>query len=297
MKSADVHNLKDDELVAKLIDAKEEAFNLRFRHATGELENTARLGQAKRDIARLITVGYPSEEAEVARKVADVLGVTVEDLSTGDNEWDTFEEPYHFSADGFVIRKHLSYRIAQEALHNIVKHSGASRATVSLSTDGAEAVLSVADDGVGFDAAGVDHKDTLGLVSMRERARLVQGLKDRGHDVAQIDMTSGIQNIGTFEPQSNDTVIDASGLVLAPGFIDIHNHSDDEIGKQPLAQSQIAQGITSMVLGPDGYSPYPVGPWLDERRRDPAAERPGCCWRSAPCLCCARWAPVSPAAT
>ena len=56
MESADVHNLKDDELVAKLIDAKEEAFNLRFRHATGELENTARLGQAKRDIARLITV-------------------------------------------------------------------------------------------------------------------------------------------------------------------------------------------------------------------------------------------------
>ena len=56
MKSAEVHNLKDDELVVKLIDAKEEAFNLRFRHATGELENTARLGQAKRDIARLITV-------------------------------------------------------------------------------------------------------------------------------------------------------------------------------------------------------------------------------------------------
>lgn len=56
MKSAEVHNLKDDELVTKLIDAKEEAFNLRFRHATGELENTARLGQSKRDIARLVTV-------------------------------------------------------------------------------------------------------------------------------------------------------------------------------------------------------------------------------------------------
>jgi N-acyl-D-amino-acid deacylase len=80
-----------------------------------------------------------------------------------------------------------------------------------------------------------------------------------------------IQNIGTFEPQSNDTVIDATGLVLAPGFIDVHNHSDDEIGKQPLAQSQIAQGITTIVLGPDGYSPYPVGPWLEARRRDPAA--------------------------
>jgi large subunit ribosomal protein L29 len=56
VKSAEVHNLKDDELVVKLIDAKEEAFNLRFRHATGELENTARLGDAKRDVARLITV-------------------------------------------------------------------------------------------------------------------------------------------------------------------------------------------------------------------------------------------------
>ena len=56
MKSAEVHNLTDDELVENLINAKEEAFNLRFRHATGELENTARLGQAKRDVARLITV-------------------------------------------------------------------------------------------------------------------------------------------------------------------------------------------------------------------------------------------------
>jgi len=56
MKAAEAHNLKDDELVAKLIDAKQESFNLRFKHATGELENTARLGQAKRDIARLLTV-------------------------------------------------------------------------------------------------------------------------------------------------------------------------------------------------------------------------------------------------
>src|SRR3954466_13279580 len=56
MKASEVHNLKDDELVAKLIDAKQEAFNLRFRHAAGELENTSRLGAAKKDIARLLTV-------------------------------------------------------------------------------------------------------------------------------------------------------------------------------------------------------------------------------------------------
>jgi large subunit ribosomal protein L29 len=56
MKAQEVHNFKDDELVAKLIEAKQEAFNLRFRHATGELENTARLSVARRDVARLLTV-------------------------------------------------------------------------------------------------------------------------------------------------------------------------------------------------------------------------------------------------
>jgi large subunit ribosomal protein L29 len=56
MKGSEVHNLKDDELVSRLLEAKQEAFNLRFRHATGELENTSRLGVAKRDIARLLTV-------------------------------------------------------------------------------------------------------------------------------------------------------------------------------------------------------------------------------------------------
>jgi len=56
MKGSEVHDLKDDELIAKLIDARQEAFNLRFRQATGELENTSRVGQARRDVARLLTV-------------------------------------------------------------------------------------------------------------------------------------------------------------------------------------------------------------------------------------------------
>ena len=56
MKSQEAHNLKDNELVAKLHDAKQEAFNLRFRHATGELENTAGIIRARRDVARLLTI-------------------------------------------------------------------------------------------------------------------------------------------------------------------------------------------------------------------------------------------------
>jgi large subunit ribosomal protein L29 len=51
-----VHALSDQDLVERLKDAREEAFNLRFRHATGELENTAGLAGSRRDLARLLTV-------------------------------------------------------------------------------------------------------------------------------------------------------------------------------------------------------------------------------------------------
>jgi large subunit ribosomal protein L29 len=56
VKSTEVHALDDHEVVEKLKDAREEEFSLRFRHATGELENTARIGAARRDVARLLTV-------------------------------------------------------------------------------------------------------------------------------------------------------------------------------------------------------------------------------------------------
>ena len=56
MKGSDVHALSDHDLVERLKQARGEAFNLRFRHATGELENTAGLAGARRDVARLMTV-------------------------------------------------------------------------------------------------------------------------------------------------------------------------------------------------------------------------------------------------
>lgn len=56
MKAAEAHALQDAELVQRLKEAREEAFNLRFRHATGELENTAGIGAARREVARLLTV-------------------------------------------------------------------------------------------------------------------------------------------------------------------------------------------------------------------------------------------------
>jgi len=73
------------------------------------------------------------------------------------------------------------------------------------------------------------------------------------------------------KPLAGDTVIEAAGLVVAPGFIDIHNHSASELASEPAAASQVAQGITTVVLGPDGGSPWPIGEYLDERRRSPAS--------------------------
>src|SRR6267143_1279708 len=80
-----------------------------------------------------------------------------------------------------------------------------------------------------------------------------------------------IAQIGNFKPEHKDRVIDAKGLVLAPGFIDIHNHSTDGLQTDPLAETQIAQGITSLVVGADGDSPWPLPPWLDALRKNPAA--------------------------
>ena len=56
MKAAEAHALGDQDLVEQIKQARQETFNLRFRHATGELENTAGLGGSRRDLARLLTV-------------------------------------------------------------------------------------------------------------------------------------------------------------------------------------------------------------------------------------------------
>jgi large subunit ribosomal protein L29 len=55
-KAVEVHNLEDPQLVEFVDNARRDLFNLRFQHATGQLENTARLKQAKTDLARGMTV-------------------------------------------------------------------------------------------------------------------------------------------------------------------------------------------------------------------------------------------------
>ncbi len=56
MKAVDLRGKSDDELKDQLLDLRKEGFNLRFQAASGQLENTARVGQVTRDIARIKTI-------------------------------------------------------------------------------------------------------------------------------------------------------------------------------------------------------------------------------------------------
>ena len=70
------------------------------------------------------------------------------------------------------------FRVAQEALSNVIRHAEATVATVRLRQTDGGLLLAVSDNGVGFDPADPGTSASLGLVSMRERARLVNGTLD-----------------------------------------------------------------------------------------------------------------------
>ncbi len=64
MKAEDIRAKSDDELRDELRDLKKEAFNLRFQQASGQLENTARVRDVRRDIARVQTVLNDRRQAQ-----------------------------------------------------------------------------------------------------------------------------------------------------------------------------------------------------------------------------------------
>ena len=73
MKAVEVHNFDDTQLVEFVADARQEIFNLRFQHATGQLENTARLRAAKKELARGLTVARQRNldvDAEIRKQKA-----------------------------------------------------------------------------------------------------------------------------------------------------------------------------------------------------------------------------------
>ena len=83
----------------------------------------------------------------------------------------------------------------------------------------------------------------------------------RGDSIAAVGLLSGA---------SAKVTLDASGLVVAPGFIDIHSHGRRGIFETPTAANYLHEGVTTLVEGPDGSSPIPLGPFLDRIAKRPS---------------------------
>ena len=89
-------------------------------------------------------------------------------------------------------------------------------------------------------------------------------------DVAVKDGT--ITAIGDLSGLQAQKILDASGLVVAPGFIDAHSHSDTSFLRDSSGASRIYQGVTTEVSGQCGYSPFPA---LPERMKKTISELDG----------------------
>ena len=80
-----------------------------------------------------------------------------------------------------------------------------------------------------------------------------------------------IAAVGVLTPRSGESVIDARGLVLAPGFIDTHSHADDGLFERPDALAVVSQGITTIIGGQDGGSSIPLAAYFARLEKQPAA--------------------------
>lgn len=77
--------------------------------------------------------------------------------------------------------------------------------------------------------------------------------------------------VGALTPETDETVIDAEGLVLAPGFIDAHSHHDRQAERTPDMTAVTAQGVTTIVVGQDGESAYPLTTYFAALAKSPLA--------------------------
>ena len=78
---------------------------------------------------------------------------------------------------------------------------------------------------------------------------------------ADVGISEGkISAIGDLGEAEAARTIDGTGLIVAPGFIDMHSHSDMALFNDPGGESKVHQGVTTEVTGNCSYSPFPLGP-------------------------------------
>jgi N-acyl-D-amino-acid deacylase len=80
-----------------------------------------------------------------------------------------------------------------------------------------------------------------------------------------------ITALGNLRDATAATRVDARGLVVAPGFIDIHSHGRRGIFTVPTAENYLREGVTTMIEGPDGGSPLPLAPFFDSFAKTPVS--------------------------
>ncbi len=119
----------------------------------------------------------------------------------------------------------------------------------------------------GCESSEAGHTPTFVIVG----ATVVDGSGAEGREVNVRVRGDRIADIGTFEPARGEDVIEADGLVLAPGFIDTHSHHDNGLDEMPDALAAVSQGITTIVAGQDGGSPFPLAEFYEELETSPVA--------------------------
>lgn len=92
---------------------------------------------------------------------------------------------------------------------------------------------------------------------------IVDGTGREGYRGSVVIDRGRIVDVGDVDGRSASDEIDSGGLVIAPGFIDLHTHSDFSLPAHPRADSMTRQGVTTQVLGNCGFSAFPV---RDEHR-------------------------------
>ncbi|MCZ6697214.1 MAG: D-aminoacylase [Acidobacteria bacterium] len=102
-------------------------------------------------------------------------------------------------------------------------------------------------------------------------ATLIDGTGAPARTAAVRIIGDRIVEVGDVEPSFRDSIIDAGGLVLAPGFIDTHSHADGELFEHPDALAAVNQGITTVIVGQDGGSPRPLSSFFEKVEQAPAA--------------------------
>lgn len=80
-----------------------------------------------------------------------------------------------------------------------------------------------------------------------------------------------ITDLGNLYSCEGESIFDGGGLTLAPGFIDTHSHADSLLLEHPDAVAAVSQGITTVIVGKDGDSRYPLADFYSQLQRNPPA--------------------------